>query len=132
MTNEQKERILTLREKNMTMQAIADELGLSVNTVKSFCRRQKGKPLTTSGDVLLCKCCGKPVQQTPGRKTKLFCSDACRMKWWNSHQDQVNRKALHKCTCAHCGKYFMAYGSRKRKYCSLDCYFAGRFGEEKA
>ncbi|MCD7944291.1 MAG: hypothetical protein LUH43_05310 [Clostridia bacterium] len=53
-----------------------------------------------------CKCCGMPVEQTPGRKAKLFCSDECRLKWWNSHPDMVNRKAVYEFICLHCKKSF--------------------------
>lgn len=39
MTQEQKTRIVQLRQKNNSYASIARELGLSVITVKAFCRR---------------------------------------------------------------------------------------------
>ena len=69
-----------------------------------------------------------PVKQNPGRKKKRFCSDSCRMKWWNSHMDKVKRKAIYEFTCLHCGRTFTAYGNSGRKYCSHDCYIEERFG----
>lgn len=58
--------------------AIANALGVSVNTVKSHIRRHPVIPGT-----LNCLCCGKPVAQTQGRKPKKFCSDRCRIRYWN-------------------------------------------------
>lgn len=36
-------------------------------------------------------CCGKPIVQLSGRKMNRFCSDKCRIKWWSSHLDKVER-----------------------------------------
>jgi endogenous inhibitor of DNA gyrase (YacG/DUF329 family) len=126
MTNDEKAQVAVLKDKGWGATRIARELGLSENTVKSYLRRH-ATPVTTS-KVHLCPCCGKPVKQTPHRKEKKFCSDACRMKWWNSHQDQIHRKALYEYTCPQCGKSFMAYGNSNRKYCSHTCYIKARFG----
>ena len=41
MTNEQRERITTMRQDGIGYIKIAQALGLSENTVKSYCRRQK-------------------------------------------------------------------------------------------
>ena len=138
MTNEQKQRIVEMRDAGLGYSRIANSLSLSVNTVKSFCRRNA---ISNPGDDVrqpavqhveqkqrYCKKCGKAIQQQPGRKTKLFCSDRCRMAWWNSHLDQVNRKAMSEHTCQMCGKVFLVYGSRERKYCSHSCYIQMRFG----
>lgn len=102
--------------------AIAGELGLSVNTVKSYCRRH---PLP---DGTACEECGAPIVQMPGRKRKRFCSDACRNAWWNAHLSLVKRKAVRTVICAGCGQAFEAYGRASRKYCSHACYVAHRFG----
>ena len=65
---------------------------------------------------------------TPGAKRKMFCSDACRVAWWNCHKDLVTRKAVYMIPCAGCGKVFKSYGNRNRKYCSHGCYINARFG----
>ena len=57
-------------------------------------------------------------------KPKIFCSDACRKKWWNGH-----RKGNHSLVCANCGKIFISYNIG-RKYCCHDCYVNSRFGKE--
>ena len=67
-----------LRSAGMKPTAIAERLGLSVNTVKSHSRRHSAAP-----DSPLCLYCGRPVPQNEGRKTKKYCSDKCRIGYWN-------------------------------------------------
>lgn len=125
MTDEQKKQIIALRRDGTGYGSIANQLGLSINTVKSFCRRHSlAAPPTDS----LCEQCGRPIAQNPGRKRKRFCCDACRNKWWNSHLDLVKRKAVYIFTCPTCGKEFTVYGNSRRKFCSHACYIAYRFG----
>jgi endogenous inhibitor of DNA gyrase (YacG/DUF329 family) len=125
MTDEQKQQIIALRRDGAGYGSIANQLGLSINTVKSFCRRHSlAAPPTDS----LCEQCGRPIAQNPGRKRKRFCCDACRNKWWNSHLDLVKRKAVYIFTCPTCGKEFTVYGNSRRKFCSHACYIAYRFG----
>ena len=124
MTDTQKATALHLRSKGVSFARIAAELDLSVNTVKSFCSRNK------SGQ--LCLCCGASIQQPPKARIKKFCSDKCRMQWWKEHIKEVNRKAVYDFTCACCGQQFQAYGNKHRKYCSRACYIKARFrGEQR-
>lgn len=125
MTDEQKKQIIALRRNGAGYGNIASQLGISINTVKSFCRRHSlAAPPTDS----LCEQCGRPIAQNPRRKRKRFCCDACRNKWWNSHLDLVKRKAVYIFTCPTCGKEFTVYGNSHRKFCSHACYIAYRFG----
>lgn len=132
MTDEQKTRIFRMREQGMSYGVIAEALSLSKNTVKSYCRRNgiAGKRVpaqkTAEEPAEFCQNCGKPVRQIPGRKHIRFCSSACRQEWWNSHLDQVHRKAVYDFTCACCGRPFSAYGNAHRKYCSHACYIKAR------
>ena len=122
MTDAQKSTVLTLRSKGMSFSKIAETVGLSVNTIKSFCSRHKGQ---------FCLCCGEPITQPPRVRQKKFCSDKCRMKWWNAHIKDVNRKAMYDFICSNCGKPFQAYGNNHRKYCCHRCYILARFGVKK-
>ena len=127
MTNLEKHKIMTLREKGYGYIKIANELRMSSNTVKSFCRRNSIlRP--KADDKHYCKCCGKEVAQNKGRKEKKFCSDKCRMKWWNSNMDKVDRRAYHQRTCLNCGNEFTVYGAVSKKYCSHACYIRFRCG----
>ncbi len=121
MTDLEKRQIEDLRKQGNGYKKIAQLTGLSINTVKSFCRR--------IGTVSSSQCmqCGKEITQVKGRKEKKFCCDACRMKWWNSHQDQVKRKAVYEFTYQACGTTFTAYGNSHRKYCSRKCCLKGRY-----
>lgn len=135
MTTYEKTEITRMRGDGMGYSAIARKLGISENTIKSFCRRngltkQGADPFPQFPEIAEkpCLCCGKPVIQYPGRKEKKFCSDACRYRWWNSHTGEAGGKAMHAYTCPACGKSFSAYGSRNRRYCSHGCYISARFG----
>lgn len=131
MTDAQKRQIGNLRDAGYGYKKIAEQMDLSENTVKTYCRRHGlGGTRVMQGSIKknVCLCCGVPVEQNPGRKEKKFCSDKCRNKWWNSHLDKVERKANYEFVCPHCKKLFIAYGNKNRKYCSHECYIADRFG----
>ena len=124
MTNEQRMIVSSLRAQGMGYGAIARKVGISENTVKSFCRRnaQKEDKPVTGADEHQCLCCGTPVAQNAGRKEKKFCSDKCRMAWWNSHQSEIKKEAYYTLVCQFCGKEFESYGNQRRKFCSRKCY----------
>lgn len=134
MTEQQKVQTKRLRNEGHGYKSIASLLGISENTVKSFCRREgisgeadRSVKKLSSGH--FCRQCGIPVAQNEGRKEKKFCSDACRMAWWNSHQDTVQRKAVYEYVCPNCHRSFTAYGNSHRKYCSRACAVEARFGK---
>ncbi len=127
MTGQEAKTIIALQKHGYGYKRISAETGIPINTVKSFCRRHATE--TAEVQDTFCLCCGNPLQHTPHKKKKKFCSDACRMKWWNSHQDQVQRKAYYTYTCKYCGRKFTAYGNSHRSYCSKACAIAGRAKE---
>ena len=134
MTELQKQRITEMRTRGDSYSQIATTLDISVNTVKSFCRRNNlmdnapAKP-TMINDDKHCKQCGQELVQQPKKKQRKFCSDECRAAWWVAHPDELNRKATYNFSCACCGKSFTAYGNKGRKYCTHTCYVARRFGK---
>ncbi|MDD6489385.1 MAG: RNA polymerase subunit sigma-70, partial [Clostridia bacterium] len=73
MNKKQKASIIKMRSGGMAFSEIADHLHLSINTVKSFYRRNAK---TISSEI--CKQCGKPIVQTKHKRQKKFCSDKCR------------------------------------------------------
>ncbi len=78
MNTAQKERIEYLRGKGDSYAAIAADLGMSENTVKSYCRRNNigvtiKQELPVATDT--CANCEIPLRHTPGSKQKRFCSD---------------------------------------------------------
>jgi endogenous inhibitor of DNA gyrase (YacG/DUF329 family) len=133
MTENQKVKIIKLRAAGYGYGKIAQQLGISVNTVKSFCRRRSinedtatKSTLILSGEVTYCENCGEAIRQVKGQKRRKYCSDRCRWDYWRKHDDQINRKAYYTLKCRHCGKVFQVYGDRGRQYCSRRCYLEAR------
>ena len=128
MTNAEKNYIIRYRKAGKGCAEIARSLGLSTNTVKSFCRRNdivpdEQKSASDSGNTK-CLQCGKTVNRHPHRKAKRFCSDVCRLTWWHAHRDMAKNAVERK--CHQCGQVF--HSVREQKYCSRVCYFATRYG----
>ncbi len=134
MTNDEKRKIQELRASGYGYGKISETIGIPLNTVKAYCRRNGlggavvQETAEANVEIRYCKCCNAVIQQLTGRKEKKFCSDRCRNKWWNSHLDQVDRRANYECTCQNCGIKFISYGRKERKYCSRSCYLDSRFG----
>lgn len=126
MTEFEKRKVTQLCAKGWGYRRISKELGISQNTVKSFCRRHPTNRDEALGLDGLCRNCLKPLKQTPHKKKKVFCSDLCRMKWWNAHTERVARKAYYTVVCQECGKKFESYGNAKRRFCSRACYANSR------
>ena len=133
MTKEQEKQITNMRTNGIGYAAIATRLGLSRIAVRVFCKAHNlmgnkaptpKLPEITPGR---CRNCGKELKQSVGRRKKQFCSDRCRMDWWNAHPNQVKRKAFYLFTCTFCGDEFTSYGNAKRKYCCHECYINDRY-----
>ena len=119
MTDMEKREIAQLRGLGVSYGKISRQLDIPLSTVKSYCLRNN----VASGDERrVCMQCGRPVVQENGRVEKKFCSDSCRIKWWNHHTHLMQTNAV----CIHCGKAF--HGRSGRKYCSHQCYIEERFG----
>lgn len=94
ITETQKRIIRKLRAENYSYTTIAKVMGLNPNTVKSVCFR-KGvetpsiprKTKTEKAQLRVCKQCGTPIDNPWNRVGKQFCSDKCRRRYWNEHND---------------------------------------------
>ena len=73
-----KNEITKMRIKGCCVKEIATTLNLSINTVKSHIYRHPELPGRNR-----CLQCGSYFSQPQGRKQKKFCSDKCRMNYWN-------------------------------------------------
>ena len=110
MTNHQKNEIERMRRQGSTPAAIAEAMHLPLATIRSYIYRHPLKEQET-----VCPNCGASIlAENRGKKKRRFCSDSCRMAWWNNNQDQINRQAYYPLKCHHCGKDFMSY-AKKRK-----------------
>lgn len=137
MTNEQQEKIRRLRLNGAGYTKVANELGMSKETVKSFCRRNglAGRAEDMSAkqkekEGVICRNCGKPLEQSPGKKIRKFCSKQCRETWWKKNPEKIKKRAVYKYICANCGREFEVYGNAHRKYRTHGCYIADRFKKE--
>ena len=109
-------RIDDLRREGFGYKRIAAITSFSLDTIKSHCKRH---PLQEDNSEVRCKQCGALVEQMPNRKKKQFCSDKCRMAWWNAHPEQ--RKKTHTLICLYCERPFQS-GKSNRRFCSRACY----------
>ena len=126
MTPSEKDAARRMRENGGSYGQIAATLGLSENTIKSFCRRMG---LRNALNQTSCPRCGKPVAPGTHGQHRRFCSDACRYAWDYAHRVLDRHNAVSRaCTC--CGQAFFSYPSSQRKYCPHACYIADRYGRE--
>lgn len=133
MTDKEKNMIAIYRNQGMSFTQISKRMKLSINTIKTYCKRHGLGGVRAYGAksnviITACEQCNQTVKQNSGRKQKRFCSDKCRNIWWNEHMELVKKKANYECTCEKCGKSFISYGNKNRKYCSHECYIEDRFG----
>lgn len=122
MTNEQKQAIASMRDAGVPITSIAQQLGLSVNTIKSFCKRHgihSGNQ--SSKNILFCLQCHKEIPQAEHRKEKKLCSDKCRQLWWAENAALIPRDSQIERICPVCKKTFLSYKSKHRIYCSRTC-----------
>ncbi len=130
MTSAEKKLIDQYRHQGMGSTEIAEKLGLSVNTVKSYCRRNAMETAMADASAApsgLCKQCGKMISGKSDKRGKQFCSDKCRYQWWHLHRGESINATEH--TCLFCGQVFRT--NRQQKYCCHECYIMARFGGQK-
>lgn len=142
MTDEQKNKIIELRKNGAGYKAIASEIGLSRDAVRSFCKSRNLSGFgvaavmniseqTENGNI--CPNCCKPITQPLKGRRKKFCSEKCRRDWWKEHPEKAAQKdtAQYHLKCTYCGKEFISYGNKNRKYCSHYCYIHDRFWKKE-
>ena len=130
MTSAEKKLIDQYRRQGMGSTEIAEKLNLSVNTVKSYCRRNAMEMPMADVDAApsgLCKQCGALISGKRDKRGKQFCSDRCRYQWWHLHRGESINVTEHTCLC--CGRVFMT--NRQQKYCCHNCYIMARFGGQR-
>ena len=93
MTFNQISTIQNLRAENYSYAKIAEVLGMSPDTVKSYCLRHNivassvpRKTKEEKANLMICRWCGKPIDNPWNRVGKRFCSDACRTKYQNEQK----------------------------------------------
>ena len=134
MTEKDKALLMGYRQQGKGCAEIARLLGISVNTVKSYCRRNGiGAEQNTVMDIPSvqkgkCKQCGAEIELVAHHRERQFCSDQCRMRWWHAHRSDSRNAVEH--VCPECRRTFVT--DRIQKYCSHECYILSRFGRKDA
>ena len=104
-----------LQREGKGLSAIAQETGISINTIKSHCSRH-GIPAPRF--IRACLFCNAEIKTADH-----FCSDACRAGWYESHSsDEQDILRL----CKACGKPFEPR-QPKQVYCSKQCFYNDRY-----
>ncbi len=122
MTDGQKTLIDKLRLEGYGYLKVAKKIGVSENTVKSYCRRNKTNSKAQE-NIAVCEQCGESIDISK-RSSRRFCSDACRNKWWNEHPKAEMSYSI---SCACCGKKIHMRRRNEKKYCSHACYIKTRY-----
>jgi endogenous inhibitor of DNA gyrase (YacG/DUF329 family) len=137
MTNEQRKKIKMLRYQGLGYKKIADEVGLSRDSVRGYCLRSGlgGCGIELVADYhdvmqdeflhILCLNCGLEIKQNEIGRKKKYCSISCKNEW-----EKIHRKS-YTLACEYCGKEFKSLGVNGRKFCSQDCYQKDRFWREE-
>ena len=112
MTVKEQQTITKLRESGLSLKEIENKTGISYEALKSWFRRHDVKKRT-------CEACGAQID---GPARKRFCSDKCRFAWWNGHRDCSSGESMITVPCSYCGRPVTGYPSKKRKYCSRECF----------
>ncbi len=139
MDHETAVEITILRTEKKSYGEIAKRLGLSVNTVKSYClrhdlgdnriagpvpsRNTRLKPKREPHPLVgYCEECGTVFKQCKNGSRR-FCSSLCRQRWSRKYGNGKLKQV-----CPICGKEYPVFDTRKpRKYCSQECYRTARY-----
>jgi endogenous inhibitor of DNA gyrase (YacG/DUF329 family) len=136
MTDEQRQKIKILRYQGFGYKKIANEVGLSRDSVRGYCRRNGldgcGTELVAEYHAvmkeefisILCLNCGSEIKHNSLGRKKKYCSISCKQEW-----EKIHRRS-YTLTCEYCGKEFKSLGVNERKFCSQDCYQRDRFWRE--
>ncbi len=102
-----------MRAEGITYKTIAEELGMSLGSVKMFVSH-RNRNIDRS-----CEQCGKLLPKVVAA-SQWFCSPKCKTMCWNVNPTRAVKKVQH--TCAVCRIAFMS--SQSSIFCSRACYYA--------
>lgn len=142
MTEQQAKQIVEMRLKGIGYKSIGTVVGLSRDIVRNYCKYHGltgySSALTKNVQMKMekgeaCLYCGGSITKPKTGRPKKFCSEKCRREWWKMHPEALkkNETAMYELVCGHCGKTFISYGNKNRKYCCHDCYIKDRFWRDE-
>lgn len=127
MTDLQIQQIRRFRSRGYSLAQTAEALQLPVSTVKTFCYRHPEQAVVPiHHGVNHCRHCGVELEQTSGKKKKVFCSNSCSYQWWKENRLCYSHHPQAPSICLNCNIQF--FGVRKnQKFCSHACYIQYRY-----
>ena len=121
LTENEKTRIEELMRQGLKYPTIAKITGIKLSSVRYYCGIADAGDADARKADAFCKGCGRPLFRKEKSKPRRFCSDACRMKWWNGHRDEVKHKTESRFICEYCGAAFTRPGKTRHRFCSKKC-----------
>jgi hypothetical protein len=119
LTNEQKEKIIEFRNKNLGYHLIANKLELKRDQVRGFCTRTNiGISMNLGGTKSTiknkkeyeCKHCKKKFYKNDSEiNSTIYCSSKCKKNENDKRKRETNEKKIH--ICKKCGKEFIRKNS---------------------
>lgn len=110
LTEEMKQKIKQMRFENVGYKRIAQQLGVSLATVQSYCRRNDLTPddlsINVPKEYIQCLNCGATLQHEINRPSKKFCSDRCRNQFWYNQKNSKtpSETLVTRVFCLNCSK----------------------------
>ena len=133
LRQDQKLQIEFFRKQGIGYRQIAEELGLSRDAVRYYCKTHdlagNAQEAYENAKGVVCPQCGRKLLQPRTGRKRVFCSNDCKNKWWHASDKLFPRplSSREEIFCACCGKSILAYRNKKRRYCSHECYIRDRF-----
>ena len=133
LTADQQDLIDEYRQQGIGYRTIAVAIGSDRDTVRNYCKKVELEGIRPHSQEfvkgLRCQQCGKLLGRSKTGRQRLFCSDKCRYRWWNTTGRTLPRPSgcCEEIKCACCGKTFLEYKKSNRRYCSHECYIRDRF-----
>lgn len=142
MTSYQEMKVKELRIKGLGYKAIAMALDVDRDQVRYYCKKigltgtkeelaKRIQEEKEKGET--CLYCGGILIRSKYAPKKKFCCEACRRAWWKEHPEKKKQsaRACYVKACDHCGRIFISYGCKSRRFCSHDCYIRNRFWRDE-
>lgn len=131
MTKAKAEKIIELRKSGLGYQAIAKEIGVSRDSVRSFCKNHNIEPETIARDDKryqgCCPNCHKRLQKQKSGRPRKFCSKECQVAYWNTYGKGAERATEFTAKCKYCGREFSTYVNQNKKYCCHEHFVIDRY-----
>lgn len=112
--------IIRLKEKGYMVSEIAKETGRTIDSIKSFLKREK------RNYGVKCLNCGEILVQPPHHAPRIFCCHKCALEFRNKTR---STEKIVKKVCAHCGKEFYDEPGSTQRFCSRRCAGLSRYGK---